>query len=182
MITISFTGHRYARLGILYWSMPKNLKLMLEISKTIKGIIAEHPNEAIHIITGGAVGVDTIAFHVAYKLKRQYSNIILEIAVPFRNQPKVWHEEEDIERYYEQLGQADIITYVDSLEAYKRSEIAIGEYHSDKLQARNEYMMDKADIIIAVFDGKRTGGTFNAIQYVKEFNKQILRIDPRKIA
>lgn len=43
-------------------------------------------------------------------------------------------------------------------------------------QKRNEWMVDHADTILAVWDKKPYGGTYNAIKYAKKFGKDIFVI------
>ena len=52
------------------------------------------------------------------------------------------------------------------------------EYSATNMQLRNEYMIDNSDVLIAIWTGKRYGGTFNAIQYAIRKNKRIIWIDP----
>ena len=49
-----------------------------------------------------------------------------------------------------------------------------------KMMARNRYMVNKSDIIIAVIC-KETGGTAQCIKYAKEHNKLIIEINPQNI-
>jgi uncharacterized phage-like protein YoqJ len=46
------------------------------------------------------------------------------------------------------------------------------------MQIRNEWMVDRADQVIAIWDGT-SGGTANCVEYATKMNKPILRIDPR---
>jgi uncharacterized phage-like protein YoqJ len=45
------------------------------------------------------------------------------------------------------------------------------------MQKRNEYMIDKSDYVIAVWDGSPSG-TGNTVRYAKQKNKKILIINP----
>ena len=46
------------------------------------------------------------------------------------------------------------------------------------MQTRNEWMVDKADVVIACFDGTN-GGTANCVNYAREKNKELIIIDPQ---
>jgi len=48
------------------------------------------------------------------------------------------------------------------------------------MQKRNEYMVDNADIVIAVWDGTK-GGTCNCVRYAKKLGKDIVIINPKEI-
>lgn len=45
------------------------------------------------------------------------------------------------------------------------------------MQKRNEYMVDLADRVIAVWDGSK-GGTANCIKYAEKVGKEIIKIKP----
>ncbi len=51
------------------------------------------------------------------------------------------------------------------------------EYKPWLMQKRNEYMVDLADKVIAVWDGSK-GGTGNCVRYAKKCGKEIIRIMP----
>ena len=69
----------------------------------------------------------------------------------------------------------DVCTYIDTIEEYKwDKKTPMGEYSSIKMEARNHYMIDKCDVLIAVYDGFSKGGTHNAINYAKKLGKKII--------
>ena len=68
------------------------------------------------------------------------------------------------------LEHADKVTYVTN-----------GLYKPSVMQKRNIYMVDKCDRLMAVWNGKKSGGTYNCIEYAKSVNKFIWRIDPSSI-
>ena len=45
------------------------------------------------------------------------------------------------------------------------------------MQKRNEYMVDLADVVIAVWDGSNSG-TGNCIKYAQKCGKEIIQITP----
>ena len=46
------------------------------------------------------------------------------------------------------------------------------------MQIRNRWMVDNSDLVLAVFDGKKEGGTWNCVKYAKSKNKEIVVIKP----
>jgi uncharacterized phage-like protein YoqJ len=42
---------------------------------------------------------------------------------------------------------------------------------------RNEWMIDHANVVVAVWDGT-SGGTANAVKYAKKIKRPVWRIDP----
>lgn len=51
------------------------------------------------------------------------------------------------------------------------------EYKPWLMQKRNEYMVDLADKVIAVWDGSKSG-TANCVKYAEKTGKGIIRINP----
>jgi uncharacterized phage-like protein YoqJ len=49
------------------------------------------------------------------------------------------------------------------------------------MQVRNEYMVDHADVVIAIWNGNQHGGTFNAVSYARQKHKPVIRIDPNTL-
>jgi hypothetical protein len=45
---------------------------------------------------------------------------------------------------------------------------------------RNKWMMDRGDIIVSIWDGRKSGGTWHAIQYAKTIGKPIYNYDYKK--
>lgn len=45
--------------------------------------------------------------------------------------------------------------------------------------ARNHYMIDRASVVLALWDGRKQGGTWAAIKYAVKSQKLVIRIDPR---
>ncbi len=46
-------------------------------------------------------------------------------------------------------------------------------YHKGCMQKRNQYMVDKSDLVLAIWNGERSGGTWNTIQYAQSQGKPI---------
>jgi uncharacterized phage-like protein YoqJ len=58
--------------------------------------------------------------------------------------------------------------------------VADGGYQGWKMQYRNEFMVDLADGLVAVWDGT-TGGTANCVRYASKVNKPIRQINPNSL-
>ena len=76
---------------------------------------------------------------------------------------------------------ADKVVLVDTLDKYKIKGYQEDIYYPAKMPKRNEFMCDKADILITVWDGSK-GGTANCIRYMKKLGKEIIRIDPSNLS
>ncbi|WP_064199082.1 SLOG family protein [Brevibacillus brevis] len=175
--TACFTGHRPDRYGHYDIKHEKNKPIISVLTKAIEMLIEEE--KISRFISGGALGVDTLAFFSVHKLKEKHPNIQNLLAVPFDNQDRKWSAEQ--KKWYRRMLQlADEVIYVDTLSEYTLKDTPTGEYHPVKLQKRNEYMIDHAYAVIAVWDGS-SGGTGNCVRYArKTYERRVLfRIDPR---
>lgn len=169
---ICVTGHRPNGLPIAYgynmdnsaWQTLKEY-LKLTITKCYE-YAAE--NEELTLISGMALGVDTIYWQAAKELREENRSIKIEAAIPFEGQEKRWNAHSQQE-YKNMLEQSDIVTIVSP-----------GGYAAYKMESRNRYMVNNADIVIAVFNGK-AGGTAKCIDYAEKQNKTIININPNEI-
>jgi len=155
--TAAFTGHRYDKIGGYKLPNPTYIYVCQQIEKTLKEL---NPQK---VISGMALGVDQIAAYISIKL-----NIPLVAAIPFEGQEKAWPSQS--QKTYNML-------------LSKTSEKVIvcdGGYAANKMQIRNQWMVDNCDILIACFDGS-PGGTANCIKYAQSINRDIIYIDPRKL-
>lgn len=164
--TCAFTGHRPKKLpGGYNWFSNENIKLGKTIRKEVEKLVEE--KRVNKFIFGGALGVDQMAFQVVYKLKKtKYSNLCLTLAMPFEHQDAKWIKESK-SILHKQKQIANKVVLVDELEGYSIKEIPSKIYHPLKMQKRNEYMVDNAKYLIAVWDGSN-GGTKNCIDYYKK--------------
>jgi uncharacterized phage-like protein YoqJ len=162
--TLCFTGHRPDKCG--GWN-PNN-----PIAKNIKTKLEEAITQAIQegytsFISGGALGVDQWAAEIVLKLKEQNSNIKLIIARPFSSQASVWNQESKI-IFKSICDRADEVV-----------DVSEEPYAAWKLQKRNEYMVNRSSLVIAVWDGT-AGGTANCVNYAKNKLKSIKQINPKE--
>lgn len=172
MRKIAVTGHRPDKLG---WGYNYNDPRWIRLKEVFKQIIIDEINDdienggdgIIELIEGAALGVDTVYGIAAIELKSEGYKIKLVVAVPFHGQESRWPKEsQDI--YKNILGHADEVVYVSK-----------GSYAAWKMQKRNEYMVDRADKLIAVYDETLKGtGTGNCVSYARKKNRDIVYINP----
>jgi len=175
MYTICFTGHRPNKL-FGYQSEEAYKPLRKRLSALIAEIAEKH--DGVHIITGGAQGVDQLAFWAAQHA-RELTNkpIYNDVFVPFRGQERRWAKYGVFSQaqYAQMLRRADHVTQCeDSCAAQSDND----DYRTvvTKLYRRNELMVDASDMVVAVivpgFDGKK-GGTAACVRYARSCNKPI---------
>ena len=168
MKTCAFTGHRPQHLP---FGMNENdercVKLKEELKEQIINLI--EAENVTHFITGMALGVDLYAAEIVLDLKARYPSITLESAIPCETQAVKWSMAQR-ERYYDIAAQCDKETMLQS------------HYTPDCMDKRNRYMVDHADFIIAVWDG-RPSGMGKTVTYARgRDGKVIIVIDPVTLA
>ena len=153
------TGHRPAGFPFPYdregMEFPcYHHELSLEIEKIVLMGCTE-------FISGMADGVDLdFADIVLYLRDYKEYDITLEAAMPYpvipTKKPTEYSERRD-----DVLFDCDTIFEVSPF------------FHKGCMQKRNRYMVDKADIVLAVWNGEEKGGTWDTIKYARSKNKTI---------
>ena len=148
-----FTGHRPQKL-----SRPEN-KIKADLEAAINQAIADGDTT---FITGMAYGVDIWAGQIVVRLRECNPNLRLIAAVPFQGFKDRWSY--DWKRAYsELLAEADLVKYI------------CPGYNAGAYQRRNEWMVDHASRMIAVFNGEPSG-TKNTVDYARWKSIQIIEI------
>jgi uncharacterized phage-like protein YoqJ len=129
------------------------------LKKCLKEILLK--NDCKSLISGMSLGWDTIAAETAIKL-----NIPLIAAVPFEDQASLWTQEQQ-EYYLGLLGYAKEI-YIPPIKA--------GSNKNAGYFARNRWIVDNCDILIAYIIDFKTGGTAHCFSYAEKQKKQIVKI------
>ena len=159
-----FTGYRPSKLPYLKDEQSEEYrKLYRLLTETIREAIESGYD---HFISGFAQGIDLIAAEIVIAFRRDGWEIELEAALPAADQTNGW---EDFDRgiYYMLLDQADKRVCLDR---------KMTRYSALK---RNEYMIREADLVIAVFDGKK-GGTSHTVGLARKKKRGIWLIDPNQ--
>lgn len=146
--TCAFTGHRPEKLNI---SPPDAKRLLCHaVDNAIKSGYTT-------FITGMAQGVDIWAGEIVLEFKKLYPNINLICALPYpgfsKNSPGA----------SKLLSQAQAVYNV--MDFY-----AVYSY-----QKRNEWMVDHASLIIALFSGEN-GGTLNTVKYAQKKGVPVINV------
>lgn len=155
---VAFTGHRSDKLG--GYSEPNPLRDQIKrwLTNLLSYYKSEHPE--LRAISGMALGVDQWAAEVCIDL-----GIPFTAAVPFHGQASKWPQLSQ-ERYEQLIQQAARVECV-----------CEGGYAPEKMQRRNEWMSDHADVLIAVWDGT-AGGTANCVRYAEKTGKKVVSLPP----
>lgn len=162
----AFTGHRPQSLP---FGFNESDERCVALKKTIRDEIIKLIEEegVTHFISGMAIGVDMYAAEIVLGLKASYSGITLESAIPCESQAAKWTEALR-DRYFDIASKCDKETLIQR------------HYTADCMHKRNRYMVDQADFVIAVWDGKPSG-TGKTVQYAQNQGKTIRAINPKTL-
>jgi uncharacterized phage-like protein YoqJ len=164
MNTCCFTGHRPIKFHYGYdEEHPDCVRLKevltVEIEKMRKKGVTT-------FLSGMAMGVDIWCAEIILNLKQTYPNeeIHLIAVIPHEGQANRWSIEYR-ERYFNILERADETTTLQT------------QYTKGCMQARNHYMVNASDHIIAVLNGE-SGGTKYTVDYAVEQGLDTVVINP----
>ena len=156
----AFTGHRASKLPWGYNEYdPRCIELKQRLLDTAEAVCSAGYT---HFICGMADGCDIYFCEAIVSLRESHPEITLEAAVPFEGQADRWPAAQR-QRYERLICECDKTTLIQR------------EYTPGCMMKRNRYMVDRADLIIACYDGK-TGGTFNTLRYALEKDVKILHL------
>lgn len=135
-LAVAFTGHRKER---ILQGNGNNLLTLAQIKDAVVEMVTELYGKGYKAYyTGMANGFDMIAAEAVLQVREEYGDIVLIAAVPFRKQP-LWFDAEDQ------------LLYARLLERTNRVVMVSENYHKGCYLRRDEYMVRKADMIIAYF-------------------------------
>jgi uncharacterized phage-like protein YoqJ len=143
------TGHRPPRLGLAYTPEDQG-KLRRFIEPHLKRLKPEQ------VISGGAQGFDQALALAAWVVGIPYV-----VAVPFVGQDAKWPDDSK-ELYRHILDHAQRVVVV-----------CDGDYANWKFAARDRWMVDEAEGLIALYDGSGKSGTAITVGYAQEQGKPV---------
>ena len=116
-----------------------------------------------HFISGMADGADLDFASSVATLSNNFENIVLESALPYPLRTPTIPSENDMIRNT-LVNQSQKITVVSP------------KYFNGCMQKRNRYMVDSSDLVLAVWNGEKRGGTWYTIDYAFKKGKPIIYI------
>lgn len=156
------TGHRPQGFPFKYGiDKQKQYAYLQALAKKIELAIIDYG--ILNFISGMAVGADLDFAEIVLTLRDKYP-ITLECAIPCQNQTLKWSDTDKL-RYDDILKRADEINLISK------------RYTPECMLKRNRYMVNKSELVIAVFNGIERGGTWYTINYAKKNNKKIEMIE-----
>lgn len=161
-ITIAVTGHRPNKL----WGYNLNERHYIELQHRFETELVNRG--CTDAWTGMALGADTVFAHAVLALRDRGVDIKLHCAIPCQGHSSRWFAESvrEYNRIVERADEAVIVTNA--------------PYAPQLMQIRNEYMVDRADLVLALWDGT-SGGTGNCVRYAQRKGVPVAILNPRDI-
>ena len=144
-----FTGHRNLPYPYIDWI------------KAIESMIYYATNAGInHFYCGMAIGSDQLFARLLIN-----NSLLWTAVIPCRNQEKLWKRKQ--QKNYKHL-----------LKFCQRKVVLYPEYSPGIFHARNAYMIKHSDICIAVYDGRKFGGTYQTFKLAIANHLTVIRFNP----
>lgn len=166
MKSCAIIGHRPSRFK---WKYNENNSGCKRLKKRLREQFAALYDQGVRrFYMGGALGTDLWAGEILLQMKAcpEYSDIQLVAALPFEGYDEAWDKKQK-ERMKEICDQSEIVVVCKQPGAvsYKR---------------RNYYMVDQANILLAVYDNDRSlrSGTGVTVNYARKKGLLIILIHP----
>ncbi len=150
--TCCFTGHRPS--GFVWDYEDKDYALHKDYLLRLEYFI-EHAiihNQTQRFICGSALGADADCAETIIRLRKKYPYIKLQIA-------------EAYEKYGENYAPKNKARYLAIMAHADSVYNACKQFTPWCTARRNQYMVDNADMLIAIWNGEEKGGTFNTVKY-----------------
>ena len=140
------------------------------LREVLRSLLARYP-EGLVAVSGMAVGADMEFVDAALSL-----DIPIVAAIPVADQDSVWPWSARL-RYADQLRKASLVVNV-----WEDPQYAEQSYVA-AMHARNRWMLDHVahgdGVIVAVWDGRRRGGTWAAVDGALKRGRKVLVVDPK---
>lgn len=169
MEACAITGHRPTRFKFKYKEDTAGCKRLKKRLRDQFVLLYEQGVRRFYV--GGALGVDMWAGEILLRLKEQpeYEDMALFLAIPFEGHDASWDERS--RRRLAFLRKHFTKTVIVDPEGWLPEE---------SFRKRNKYMVDHADVLVAVYDNDRSirSGTGMTINYAKKKGLPVILIHP----
>ena len=153
------TGHRPS--GFPFSREENALKFMVYRERLRREILSLIREDYRTFYTGMADGADLDFANAVLDLRdRDHYDISLIAALPYPVRPAILGTDY-------QRARDGILLRAD------RADVVSPQYDKSCMQRRNQYMVDRSDIVLAIWNGKEQGGTWNTIRYARAVGKEI---------
>lgn len=159
----AFTGHRPKSFP---WKYNETDPRCLALKDILAEQIAKLAQAGVtDYYSGMALGSDLWCSQIVLNLRQNNPALNLHCILPCEGQECKWSPSAQ-EQYYTILCQADEVVYV------RRA------YNPNCMLERNKYMVDRAGILLAVYNGTFRSGTGMTVRYARKMERETIIIDP----
>lgn len=165
---VCFTGHRP---NDSFGYDPKNWRGVY--NKVLEAINDQYNKGKRVFIHGGAQGLDQIAARAVLRFKEDHPDVRSIMAVPFEAQSTPWRR----------FGDDGFFGHNEWMKLREQSETFVlyddpanDPDSAKKLNQRNDWMIDHSSAIIAMWNGKTSGGTYNAMSEAKKRGHEFVNV------
>lgn len=145
----SVTGHRY---------IVDNLINRKAVNYLINLAIE---NEIEKFLVGMSRGADFLFADVLSERKLSWIAVI-----PCRDQTNLWNE-------YDRSHHQSLMEKADNVI------ILSNEYRQGVMHYRNKYMVNKSEMLLAIYDGSKKGGTYHTFNLMIKNHKKVVQFNPK---
>jgi len=163
MFNLAVTGHRPKKIGKDCYNV--NSDLSKRWIAFFKKYIKELKITPMSCTSGMALGIDTLFAIAVLQLQNEGYNIQLICAIPCNNHDCKWQA-------FSKTIYKEIL-----LRANKIVNVTNKNYTNTCMQKRNEYMVDNASQLLAIWDGSHSG-TGNCVQYANKIGIDVDIVNP----
>ena len=162
----SFTGHRPHKFPWKYNEADSRcVALKAALTEQIKALVEAGVTD---FFSGGADGVDCWAVWIVLELKKTNPALKLHMILPHEGQADKWSDSAQ-ERYHSIVSQANTVEYVSR------------EYYDGCMLDRNHRLVEAADLLLAVYNGERCGGTAATVRYARKLRRKLIILNPTSL-
>lgn len=130
---------------------------IIDIKTQLEKEISQALNDGFKVfISGFADGTDLLFAEIVAEYKKQYPHLYLEAAIPHLS-----HIKKGDTHCQSLLSKCDGVNILSQ------------QYHQGCYMKRNRYMVQNSDRVIAVYDGRDSGGTLFTMRYAHCLEKEV---------
>jgi len=164
---VMFTGHRPPKLGGWDENNKKAEVIKLWLFAVVEGIIDDGRGK-LTFVSGGCQGTDQWGAEAVLSTKERIPQVQLHMAIPCDDYDGKWPDAPK-QRLKNIIAKATSSTIV-----------CPGPYAAYKNFVRDQWMVDRSSMVVAVFDGSKSG-TGNTIRMAIKKGIPILRFNPETL-
>jgi hypothetical protein len=184
MTTLAFTGHRYLKdEGQKAWAINKLNEICLRAAS----------KDTDCFISGGAPGADWWFTDAAWLARWQLAGkpasepasvsgfpkdgkgIIVSMALPFKGFLNYYMKKNSS---HEEYIKERLVKYVEPIIIVNNIVPEGRPQMTQLIHARNRWLVDNQSVIVGLYDGRGSGGTFATLKYAKKKKRRILWLNP----